>query len=486
MSRATRHGAWRRVVIIWVCAAAMIGAWTFVRHRSTVGASTTDAAAAAHPGGRVPVFERGALPIERIDRIDFRHRSTAMVFERRDDGWHQREPFDQLADGAQLRDLLVRAADLRASRSTPAGSVDLAALGLDPPQAVLTLAFGDVSRRLQLGRRGVGGRAWLRVDDGPALAVDPLLHDALLEGDPRRWRSWRLFEQVGTESDRLTFDRTPTEPGRPPVRFELEKRGGRWWMTEPFHTRVDQATVEALLAALARVEHAGFADDAPVDLALYGLERPIASVEVRSTRRRPNSGAEPVPSIERLEIGSALAQGGAICARRVDRPPIMLLEQAALAALVPSPAAFVDPRPSGVLPEDIRAMHIRDANGATIVELERSLDGWRLVDADGSRRAARADAVGLLFERLCVSRAPELALQPMPAELLVATIELVPSVGATTTVRIGREGANGKWAIDESDDVLRVFPPSLEIPLSLAAFAGPVAAPDASSAGPQR
>lgn len=468
MSSPSDRRVWRHAVLVWACAIAVVGAWAVVHQRGVGRSRSVDQDALSQRGGFTPVFVGSGLPIERVDRVELRRRNGHVVFERRDDGWRQQEPFDQPADGAQIRNMLVRAADLRAGRRVAAESVDLASLGLAPAQAELTLSFDGESHRLQLGRRGVGGRAWLRLDDGPALAVDPSLHDALLEGDPRRWRSWRLFDLVGTESDRLVFDRTPADPARPPQRFALEKRGARWHMTEPFRTRVDQATVEALLGALARVEHAGFVEDDPKDLALFGLERPIASVEVHSIRR----GNDRTPVVERLEIGSALAQGGSICARRMDRPPIMLLEQTTLAALVPSPAAFVDPRPCGVLPEDIRRVRMRDGQGTLTVELERTLDGWMVVDGDGAKVPARAAAIGLLFDRLCVARAQELALQPMPPELLVATIELTPTSGPPVIVRVGREGEAGKWALDESDDVLRIFPPSLELPLDRSAFLG--------------
>jgi len=479
-----------------VLALVLVGAWWFVRARGAGADARGDGDSARRATGPAPVIPRGSMPIERVDRIELRRDGAVMSFERRDDGWWQREPFEQPAEGGPLRELLVRIADLHAARSAPIGTVDLAALGLEPPKAEVIIAMNEGdgavesetapqrSMRLELGGRGVGGRAWLRVDDGPALAVDAALHDAVLEADARRLRSWRLFDAIGAGTERIVVERTPAESSRPEERFELVRNDGRWRMVAPFDTRVDGTTVDALLGALAKVEHAGFADEAPRDLALFGLERPIASVEIRSRRRESSV-------VERLEIGSALAQGGAICARRVDRPPIVLLDQTSLAALMPSPAVFVDPRPCGLLPEDVRRVRIRDASGAQRVALERTLDGWRIVDgAEGpatprdsgaaaapesspgavATRPARESAVRDLLERLCVARAPELALQPMPPELVVATIELEPSIGGTVTVRVAREGDQGKWALDESDDVLRVFPPSFALPLDARDF----------------
>lgn len=487
-TRAATMGPWVRVIAIWSAAIVMAIAWSFVHaRRDRWEASSAGLAAAAAGGtgaadgdpggfpnrrsaGPAPLFSRESLPVERVERIEIVRGTSRIAFERRGEGWWQTEPFAQPADGALLRDLLLRASDLRASRavevagaeSAPASTGDavpLATLGLDPPLAEVRVGFGAESRTLALGRRGVGGRAWLRVDDGPAFAVDPLLHDALVDGDPRRWRSWRLFDRVDAEVDRVVVERTPADPSRPAQRFELERRGPRWRLVAPVDTRVDESVVQALLAALARTEHAGFADDAPQDLALYGLERPLATVELH---RR---GA-----VERLEIGSALAKGGSVCARRTDRPPIVLLDQTALAALLPTAAPFVDPRPCGLVRADVRHVRIRDPKGEPLVELERSLDGWSLVGSDGTKRPARDASVRALLERLVDARAQELALQPMPPELLVATIELTPVSGAPVVLRVAREVETGKWAIDESDDALRVFPASFGLPLDARSY----------------
>ena len=304
------------------------------------------------------------------------------------------------------------------------------------------------------------------------------LHEAVLEGDLRLLRSWRLFDLAGADPQRITVDRTPADPSRPAQRFEVIKRDGRWMMEAPFRTRVDQGVVTALLGALSRVEHARFADEQPEDLALFGLERPIASIEVASARAgtlgsgADSAGATATPlRIERVEIGTALAQGGSICARRTDRPPIVLLDQTALAALLPAAEAFADPRPTALRPEDIRSIRIRDPQGALRVQLDRTIDGWFVSRGDDqSKQAAHLPALAMLIERLVESRATELALHPMPQELLLASIELVPTSGSPSVIRVAREGDGGRWALDESDDVLRIFPPSFALPLSAQEF----------------
>lgn len=453
---------WRAAIIIWIIAIMLGGAWLALAMRSDRAAGASDRNSSGAPAAAL-LLTPEAWPIERIDGIEVRRGGGSLRFERRGDGWFQIDPYDQPAEGAALRELLLLAAERRVSSRTKVSEVDLAALGLSPPQAELIATAGGRSTRLQLGRRSVGGRAWIRVDEGDAISTQAVLHDALLDGDLRQLRSWRLFDRIGSETDRIVVNRTPLDPARPAQRLELERIGGAWRMVAPFRTRVDAAPVEALLGALARIEHAGFADDAPADLALYGLERPIASIEVHTPVR--GRGTNEPPLIERIEIGSSLAQGGAICARRSDRPAVVLLDATALAALMPLPETFPDPTVLGIKPEDVRGIRVRAAEGALLVELERTLDGWMIVGADGARAPAQGPAIGLLLERLTATRATALALHPMPAELLLATIEVVPSIGEARVVRVAREPNDGRWALDESDEVLRIFPASFELPL---------------------
>lgn len=498
-SMAPSRGLVRSAMAAWGIALLLAIALALAWHRGGAGSVREgDVAGSGDRRGPAPILSRESLPIERVDRISIKAGGGPLVFERGDEGWRQVQPFIQAADGAQLRELLVRVSEVRASRAVNASVADMAALGLEPPQAEVTIAWGAESRRIRLGRRGVGGRAWLRVDDGPPLAADPAAHEAILDSDPRRWRSWRLFDRVGASTDRLVVHRTPADGRREPQTLELERKEGRWSMLAPWRTRVDASAIDGVLSALSRAEHSGFLDDAPEDLALYGLERPIASVEAWSIERRARDGSVEQQRVsERIEIGSGLVQGGSLSARRIDRPPVVLLDQAALAALLPAPVALVDPRPCGHAPADIRTVRVRDREGRLRFQLDRSLEGWTLREASGAGEQgidgalapteaelevagpASPTAVQQLLERLTAARAPELALQPMPEALRVATIEVVPTLGPSSIIRVARESEQGKWALDESDDVLRVFPPSFDLPLEAALYRGARAAPPA-------
>lgn len=457
---------WRGVMAAWIVALLLAVVFAGARWATATGGSASNGATDGAPrSGPRPVFAPGAVPIDRVERIRVRRDGADLEFRRTPAGWTQVTPFEQPADGAQLRDLLVRAVDARVTRTTDAARADLAALGLEPPLALLELGWEGGSTRLSLGRRGVGGRAWLRVDDGPALAVDPALHDSIIDADPRRWRSWRLFDRAGADTRRIVIERTPMDGTGTPQRIELVRTEGRWRLESPIRARADSRAVETLLSALGRVEHSGFVDERPTDLSLYGLERPIASVELVA-------GATDGAGSERMLIGSGLVQGGALCARRDDRPPIVLLDRTAIAALLPPPAALVDGRACAVDPTDIRVIRVRDPDGALRFELTRTLDGWRLLEPGRESVAAREASIAALLERLVAARAQELAIQAMPEDLVTARVEIVPSVGPPTVVRVAREKGDGKWALDESDDCLRVFPPSFDPPLDAALFRG--------------
>ncbi|MBM4112468.1 MAG: DUF4340 domain-containing protein [Phycisphaerae bacterium] len=465
MTNRRSSAPWRSAIVAWCAAIALGGALAGMRlagsRDSAIDAAGEPTSSSEGRRGPRPVFAGSrAIPVDRVDRIALSRHGATLEFAKRADGWMQTRPFEQPADGAQIREMLVRLADLRFVREAAADSATLAGLGLEPASAALTVGFGDETVTLRIGRRGVGGRGWARVDMGPALAVDPAIHESILEADPRRWRSWRLFDRVGAGTQRVVVVRSPISADRPAQRIEIVRDGGRWRLVSPVATRADSRAVDALLAALARAEHSGFVDDAPKDDALYGLEHAIASVET--------VGAD--ASSERVEIGAGLVKGGALCARRSDRPSIVLLDPMALAALLPPAEALIDARACEIDPTDARTLRVLEPDGRLRLTLSRSLDGWTLELPGGESTPARADVVSSLLERLVSARAQALAIQPMPEELRVADIEIVPSVGGPVTVRVARERNEGNWALDESDDVLRVFPPGFDPPLDAARF----------------
>jgi hypothetical protein len=423
--------------------------------------------AEADPRDRL-VLEDHSLPVDRVDRIELRRRDeTPLVFARRAGGWEQVEPFGHPMDPFSIRQLAQQAAGLvAAARLDPEmlrEGRSLAALGLDPPQAVIEYRWADGTLALELGRRGVAGRAYLRVAGEPDVwVVDQALHERAVDMEPREWRDRRIFQGVGIESDRIEW----AFEGQV---VELVRRRKTWEMSRPVATRLDPVTRDELFDAIGRARGAGFILDEPDDLAAFGLAEPLATLTVETTRPVEREGRlERETDVQRLLVGAPVGAGSSDRFGLVEgRPTVIRVPSAVLAAFFPAVTALADPTGCGARPEDVKLVHVSTATGE--LRFERDLDVWTAPDHGGAR--VDAALVEALLDQLTSLRAPVVELAPYPHELEVALVILHGfDRRPITTVRIVRDPETSRWAMENGDGVLRVFPDSLDLRLTLDAF----------------
>jgi hypothetical protein len=156
---------------------------------------------------------------------------------------------------------------------------------------------------------------------------------------------------------------------------------------------------------------------------------------------------------------------------------VVQLGNKALAALFPPPAFFVDARGCAAVPADVRRVEFRRAPAPAAAEpefvLERSLDEWSLRAGTGVAAVpADRERARRLLAQLCEARAPAVAFQPMPEGLMRGEFRLVGAGDAELgRVRVARE-AEGQWALDNADGVLRVHPAGFDVATDAAAYAG--------------
>ena len=443
----------RAVFVAWVVAIVMVVASSFAWRGAAERDESNAAAAGVH---QVPI------PVDEVDRVVVERRDAdgtgrmRFVFTRDDAGWAQVEPFKVAAEGFAIRQLAVAAADLVATRRTPASEVasdaeGLGRLGLEPADARVELTWPGGSTAIDLGARTVAGRAWIRpVGSEDLLVVNDALHQRAVEDDPRNWRSRRLFpsesEVVGVELHNGA------------VVTRLEREGRRWAMRSPIETRADPEAIDRLVGIIGRVEHDGFVADDPSDLARFGLAEPAASlVAIRDD-----------DEVERLLVGGPSGLVGRDRFAMIEGvPTIVRLDEATLRGLLPAVTSIVEPTGTGVRPADVRSITIDSDAGS--VEVVRDLDRWNAsLAAGGNTLDGEADpaVVDRLLDLLSNTRATEVLVQDFPQQLQVATIVLHGFDGRPLdAVRVARERNAGRWALENGDGVLRLFPSSTQLPL---------------------
>jgi hypothetical protein len=407
------------------------------------------------------------LPVDQIERITLSRAkdNMRMVFERAGAEWRQVEPFHYPMDPFSIRQLAIAARELEVSDIVDPASLseadELASIGLDSPLAQVTYAWPSGSLSLELGRRGVAGRAYLRkAGESTVYVVNQTLHERAVEMEAKEWRDRAIFRDASIESARVEWQQAEA------VRMVIERDRRQWMMKAPVQTRVDPVGRDAYFQDLAAAKISGFILDQPTsaELTQFGLSEPIATL----TLTNPASIGASAQSAQRLLIGARAAGSSQDHYGMIEgRPVILRLSAATLGALFRQPHNLVDPTASGVVPADVKTIVIR--TGGSELKLEREMERWSAPDRNNAQ--VNAAYVQELLDQLTKLRAPAVDFREYPRDLEVATITLYGYDGkAIDTVRIGNDPAANRWIIENGDNVLRLFPAGLKLRMTSADF----------------
>jgi hypothetical protein len=398
----------------------------------------------------MPLVSSTELPVESVTRITLSRRGEApMVFERHGMDWMQIEPFRYPMDRYSMRQLAAVAQQvqvvqrLREADLTDALRDD--GLGLNPPEAEIVYEWDEGSLRLSLGRRGIAGRAYLRKgEESDITIVRQNLHERALEMSPREWRDRTLFQNVSVEADRIT--RTL---GNQALVLERDRR--RWMMVEPVQTRVDGEALEALIQLAGGARSAGFLVDQPTDLTRFGLARPAAKLTITTTHDGTSTD-------QRLRVGMVAGAGTQDRYGIVDGFPVVVrVPMSVLQGLFRQAETLIDPTGAGVHAADVRSIRINTPTEE--IQLERDLERWQATSHQNQQ--VSPGYVEQLLSQLTELRAGSVRIMPYPRELEVATVTLIGfRAQPLTTVRVVYDPSGDSWALENGDDVLRVFPGS--------------------------
>jgi hypothetical protein len=443
------------VILAGVCLAAM---W-YVRKQ--------DATLNAHGAQSRRLLSESQLPVDQIERITLSRSqdNVRMVFARNGMEWKQVEPFEYPMDPFSVRQLAIAARELEISDVVESSSISsadgMASIGLQTPLAQVTYQWPSGSLSLELGSRGVAGRAYVRKVGEPAIyVVTQNLHERAVEMEPKEWRDRTIFRDVSLESTRVEWQQGTS------ARMVIERDRKQWKMTAPAQTRVDPVGRDAYLQDLAAAKIGGFILDQPssAELGQFGLNEPVASLTLVNSGT--SGGESELP--QRLLIGARAAGSSQDYYGMIEgRPVIVRLSAATLGALFRQPQNLVDPTASGVVPADVKTLVIRTAGSE--FKLERSLEQWHAPENNNAQ--VNSAYVQELLDQLTKLRAPAVDFREYPRDLEVATITMHGFDGkAIDTVRVANDTTTNRWILENGDNVLRLFPAGLKLRMSPADF----------------
>lgn len=281
----------------------------------------------------LPRFEAAAVTSLRLRQGT----NEPLVLERGTNNWFFRAPFPYPAQPDSISRFLERLADLRERGRIEGVEVGrqangLAAFGLAPPAATITVGHGEERVVLNLGSATAIGREVYGqvVGQEDIVTVEAAVQEWLPAGTDA-WRDRTLVNLAGLPFDRLQV--RPLTNGFEAVRHPANRT---WQMTRPWPTRANSARLEFLLQELDLLRVASFVRDTPgaEDLTAYGLQPPQREL---SFGQGPND-------LLTLQVGLvAPGDTNRVYVRRTDRGNVVLVERAPLAPwLDPSREAYLE------------------------------------------------------------------------------------------------------------------------------------------------
>jgi hypothetical protein len=415
------------------------------------------------------------LPVDELIRITLKRAGKpTLVFSRTGAQWRQIQPFEYPMDPYSIRQFAILAREMDAvDRLEPDDlklnsdrAQSLAAMQLDPPAAEIMYDWPNGSLTLQLGRRSVAGRAYIRIaGEDPIFVSGYKLHERALETDPKEWRDRTVFHDAGVESARVECEQGGA------AKMVLARDRKQWKMLEPVQTRIDSMARDAYFQALGVAKASGFILDQPTssDLGRFGLAPAVAAVTVTSAGGSPVAPEDGVAATtQKLLVGARVSANSQDRFGLIEgRPVVVRLSGAVLGAIFRQPENLIEPTGSGVQPADVKVVVIRAAG--TELKLERALERWRAPELGGAE--VNPAHVQEMLEQLTQLRAPAVQISPYPADMEVATVTFHGYDGkAIDTVRIAQDKQTDRWMLENGDHVLRLFPAGLKIRMTAADY----------------
>ena len=344
-----------------------------------------------------------------------------LVLVRKDGTWRLAKPVDYPADDWQARSLARAAVEAKYRQAIEPGAPDapsLAALGLEEPafRVILSVkATGEQPARtitIDVGNKSAFGNHLYVRTDRPAKTV--VLESADLLEEARKpvgeYRRRKLMDLARGDVVRIDLERKESR-----VRIQRAEEGAdRWVLSEPLTARADGDVVSGLLGSALGVRAAEFIDDAPKDLARYGLDEPRLSVTLWKKApepekaeqppegegdpagdEKPEARPEPVKAVT-LKFGSWADVKDETAHVTTDDACVVSADAETFKDLDKSAADIRDQRVLAVRKDQAKRIHLKTEAGE--LELAKVDDVWRLTVPGRPEMPADSDSVDGLLE----------------------------------------------------------------------------------------
>ena len=190
----------------------------------------------------------------------------------------------------------------------------------------------------------------------------------------------------------------------PDRELHLAKDDGGWNITAPLEARADTSAVDNLVNAVNQAEVSRTLDDPQPDLALYGLDSPVATVRLT---------LEDGTQLPLIRIGKDTPVGYSVYVQRAGEDTILLTPQALRLGMTKQTKDLRDKAVLVFQQERVSQIEVqRPAEAETPVVLRKTENGWTLDQPVPDRQADEA-SVNTFLSSLSGMRAQDFIEQPV-------------------------------------------------------------------------
>lgn len=202
-----------------------------------------------------------------------------------DAGWRVTRPVDAPADDTTVKGILNALTDAEVQKAIDEVPADLAPFGLTAPEPAITLTVSNGSApSLAVGAATkIGGKAYIRRGDEPKILLTAASIRLALNKQAKDLRDKQLLTFKDEDVTAITISRPDGST------VTLSKKDQDAWTIQPGGFVADINEVRSFLSALRGARAIDFPDDAPTDLAKYGLDHPRLKVTVTAAGGQPTT-----------------------------------------------------------------------------------------------------------------------------------------------------------------------------------------------------
>ena len=271
------------------------------------------------------------VPEDTVTGIDLVYTDRAIALRKTDAGWRLTQPLDAPADEPVVKSLLTALLGARVQKSLDEVPADVGPFGLDKPATTITLTTKDGPLpAIQIGKNtSIGAKTYVRKADQPKIYLTANTIQTAVTKQARDLRDKQLLTFQDDDVQRVEIAKAGASS------LTLVRKDKDTWTLEPGALPADTTEVRSFIASLRTTRATDFPDDAPVDLAKYGLDKPRLTVTVSTGK----DGA----ATQALLVGaeSSAGQTKQLYVKRANSPAVFAVGEWAWRSLDKDTAALL-------------------------------------------------------------------------------------------------------------------------------------------------